>query len=84
MKKKVLVSADRNETRVAMLEAPGTPGKRSAGKAAVKDNTKWRTALPRLPGEGDSPSHDSVYRLKLTNTRVFLALRRGNRGGPAS
>jgi ribonuclease G len=72
VKKKVLVSADRNETRVAMLEAPGTPGKRSAGKAAAKDNTKWRTAELYLERRGDRSIVGNVYKAKVENVVAGL------------
>lgn len=72
MKKKVLVSADRNETRVAMLEAAGTPAKRSGGKAAAKDNTKWRTAELYLERRGERSIVGNVYKAKVENVVAGL------------
>lgn len=71
MKKKVLVSADRNETRVAMLEAAGTPGKRGGGKAA-KDNTKWRTAELYLERRGDRSIVGNIYKARVENVVAGL------------
>ena len=45
MKKQVLVTADRGETRVAMLEAPGDPAPTSAAKKGG-----------RRPKQGDVPT----------------------------
>ncbi|MBJ7459001.1 MAG: Rne/Rng family ribonuclease, partial [Thermoleophilaceae bacterium] len=72
MKKKVLVSADRNETRVAMLEADGTPGKRTAGKSAAKDTTKWRTAELYLERRGERSIVGNVYKAKVENVVTGL------------
>lgn len=72
MKKKVLVSADRNETRVAMLEAAGTPGKRTGGKPAAKDNTNWRTAELYLERRGERSIVGNVYKAKVENVVAGL------------
>ena len=72
MKKKVLVSADRNETRVAMLEADGTPGKRTAGKSAAKDTTNWRTAELYLERRGERSIVGNVYKAKVENVVAGL------------
>lgn len=73
MKKKVLVSADRNETRVAMLEAAGTPSKRtSSGRAATKDTTKWRTAELYLERRGDRSIVGNIYKAKVENVVAGL------------
>lgn len=72
MKKKVLVSADRNETRVAMLEAAGTPSKRSGGKAATKDTTNWRTAELYLERRGERSIVGNVYKAKVENVVAGL------------
>ncbi|MFT4049139.1 MAG: Rne/Rng family ribonuclease [Solirubrobacterales bacterium] len=72
MKKKVLVSADRNETRVAMLEAAGTPSKRTGGKAAANDNTKWRTAELYLERRGERSIVGNVYKAKVENVVAGL------------
>lgn len=65
MKKKVLVSADRNETRVAMLEAAGTPTK--GGVQTGKDSTKWRTAELYLERRGERSIVGNVYKAKVEN-----------------
>ena len=72
MKKKVLVSADRNETRVAMLEAAGTPGKRTNGKSAAKDTTNWRTAELYLERRGERSIVGNVYKAKVENVVAGL------------
>ncbi|MGH2906003.1 MAG: Rne/Rng family ribonuclease [Solirubrobacterales bacterium] len=71
MKKKVLVSADRNETRVAMLEASGTPSKRGSGKPAA-DNSKWRTAELYLERRGERSIVGNVYKAKVENVVAGL------------
>jgi ribonuclease G len=72
VKKKVLVSADRNETRVAMLEAAGTPGKRTGGKSATKDTTDWRTAELYLERRGERSIVGNVYKAKVENVVAGL------------
>lgn len=69
MKKKVLVSADRNETRVAMLEAAGSPGKPGA-KSAGTD--KWRTAELYLERRGERSIVGNVYKAKVENVVAGL------------
>lgn len=64
MKKLVLVSADRNETRVAMLEAEGTP---TAPGLRGKDTTKWRTAELYLERRGERSIVGNVYKAKVEN-----------------
>ncbi len=71
MKKKVLVSADRNETRVAMLEAAGTPSKKPSG-ATAKDTTKWRTAELYLERRGERSIVGNVYKAKVENVVAGL------------
>ncbi len=74
MKKKVLVSADRNETRVAMLEAAGTPSKRTGGRSAssAKDTTDWRTAELYLERRGDRSIVGNIYKAKVENVVAGL------------
>jgi ribonuclease G len=67
VKKKVLVSADRNETRVAMLEAPGAPGKVTPGKRPADGNTKWRTAELYLERRGERSIVGNIYKAKVEN-----------------
>jgi ribonuclease G len=72
VKKKVLVSADRNQTRVAMLEAAGQPSKRTGGKSAAKDNSKWRTAELYLERRGERSIVGNVYKAKVENVVAGL------------
>lgn len=72
MKKKVLVSASRYETRVAMLEAAGSPSKRSPGKAPAKDNSKWRTAELYLERRGERSIVGNIYKAKVENVVAGL------------
>jgi ribonuclease G len=72
VKKKVLVSADRNETRVAMLEAAGSPSKRTGGKSATKDTTDWRTAELYLERRGERSIVGNVYKAKVENVVAGL------------
>ncbi len=70
MKKKVLVSADRNETRVAMLEAAGSPGKPGAKGGGA--NEKWRTAELYLERRGERSIVGNVYKAKVENVVAGL------------
>lgn len=72
MKKKVLVSADRSETRVAMLEAAGSPSKRTSDKPAPPDNTKWRTAELYLERRGERSIVGNIYKAKVENVVAGL------------
>lgn len=69
MKKQVLVSADRNETRVAMLEAEGKP---TPPGARGKDTTKWRTAELYLERRGERSIVGNVYKAKVENVVAGL------------
>ncbi|MBK5229733.1 MAG: Rne/Rng family ribonuclease, partial [Thermoleophilia bacterium] len=69
MKKQVLVSADRNETRVALLEADGTP---TAPGTRGKDTTKWRTAELYLERRGERSIVGNVYKAKVENVVAGL------------
>jgi ribonuclease G len=71
LKKKVLVSADRNETRVAMLEAAGSPAKRPSGRPSA-DNSKWRTAELYLERRGERSIVGNVYKAKVENVVAGL------------
>jgi ribonuclease G len=46
LKKQVLVSVDRAETRVALLEAGGKPASPSAASSARKSSTRSRSKEP--------------------------------------
>src|SRR3954447_15024965 len=67
MKKQVLVSVDRGETRVALLEAPGTPGKTKAagGRAAPKKD--YRVAELYLERRGNRSIVGNIYKGKVDN-----------------
>ena len=75
MKKQVLVSVDRGETRVALLEATGTPAApkksgRGRGGAAVLDVLQQRHAgLPAV----DADEHLLLHRGLLVPQRTDLA-----------
>src|SRR4051812_24872107 len=67
MKKQVLVSVDRGETRVALLEAPGNPGKTKAagGRAAPKKD--YRVAELYLERRGNRSIVGNIYKGKVDN-----------------
>src|ERR687890_2783707 len=67
VKKQVLVSVDRGETRVALLEAAGTPGKTKAagGRAAPKKD--WRVAELYLERRGQRSIVGNIYKGKVDN-----------------
>src|SRR3954447_3801123 len=55
-----------------MLEAAGTPSKRSGGKAVSKDTSKWRTAELYLERRGDRSIVGNVYKAKVENVVAGL------------
>src|SRR3954465_14516219 len=67
MKKQVLVSVDRGETRVALLEAPGNPGKTKAagGRAAPKKD--YRVAELYLERRGNRSIVGNIYKGRVDN-----------------
>ena len=67
MKKQVLVSVDRGETRVALLEATGTPAKTKAagGRAAAKKD--YRVAELYLERRGNRSIVGNIYKGKVDN-----------------
>src|ERR687890_412756 len=67
VKKQVLVSVDRGETRVALLEAAGNPGKTKAagGRAAPKKD--WRVAELYLERRGQRSIVGNIYKGKVDN-----------------
>src|SRR3954454_15599556 len=67
MKKQVLVSVDRGETRVALLEDPGNPGKTKAagGRAAPKKD--YRVAELYLERRGNRSIVGNIYKGKVDN-----------------
>ncbi len=64
MKKQVLVSVDRGETRVALLEASGTPTKGKAARPVKKD---WRVAELYLERRGQRSIVGNIYKGKVDN-----------------
>ena len=75
MRKQVLVTADRGETRVAILEAEGTPPaeagnnskNRSANKSGNDDNTDWRVGELYIERRGSRSIVGNVYKGKVDN-----------------
>src|SRR4051812_45848374 len=67
MKKQVLVSVDRGETRVALLEASGTPGKtaKQGGRSAPKKD--YRVAELYLERRGARSIVGNIYKGKVDN-----------------
>src|SRR3954454_14707724 len=59
MKKQVLVSVDRGETRVALLEATGSPTKGKQARPAKKD---WRVAELYLERRGQRSIVGNIYK----------------------
>ena len=66
MKKQLLVTVDRGETRVAILESEGTPsgGNRGRGKKASDD---WRVAELYIERRGSRSIVGNVYKGKVDN-----------------
>jgi ribonuclease G len=69
VKKQVLVSVDRGETRVALLEAQGTPSKGRSGGAAKQATAKkdWRVAELYLERRGNRSIVGNIYKGKVDN-----------------
>src|SRR4051795_1331548 len=67
MKKQVLVSVDRGETRVALLEAPGNPGKtaKQGGRSAPKKD--YRVAELYLERRGSRSIVGNIYKGRVDN-----------------
>src|SRR4051812_45126861 len=72
MKKQVLVSVDRGETRVALLEASGTPGKtaKQGGRSAPKKD--YRVAELYLERRGARSIVGNIYKGKVDNVLAGL------------
>jgi ribonuclease G len=64
VKKQVLVSVDRGETRVALLEATGSPAKTKTTRTAKKD---WRVAELYLERRGNRSIVGNIYKGKVDN-----------------
>jgi ribonuclease G len=74
VKKQVLVSVDRGETRVALLEAAGTPGasKRRAGAASADPARGYRVAELYLERRGSRSIVGNIYKGVVDNVLVGL------------
>ncbi len=73
MKKQVLVSVDRGETRVAMLEATGDPGAAKARSRAKKDPAAgYRVAELYLERRGNRSIVGNIYKGKVDNVLAGL------------
>jgi ribonuclease G len=73
MKKQVLVSVDRGETRVALLEATGTPGaSKRRGPAAVDPGRGYRVAELYLERRGARSIVGNIYKGIVDNVLVGL------------
>ena len=76
MKKQLLVSVDRGETRVALLEATGTPGaakKEKAASRAKKDPAPgYRVAELYFERRGNRSIVGNIYKGKVDNVLAGL------------
>ncbi len=66
MKKQVLVSVDRGETRVALMEAEGKPTKGAAARSTSK-NEGWRVAELYLERRGNRSIVGNIYKGRVDN-----------------
>ncbi len=68
MRKHVLVSVDRGETRVALLEGPGTPAKRDSARKPTKDLAEGlRVAELYLERRSNRSIVGNIYKGKVDN-----------------
>ncbi|HEX5898806.1 MAG TPA: Rne/Rng family ribonuclease [Solirubrobacteraceae bacterium] len=68
MKKQVLVSVDRGETRVALLESTGTPGAaKSAGRRGKNPAAGYRVAELYFERRGNRSIVGNIYKGKVDN-----------------
>ena len=81
MKKQVLVSVDRGETRVALLEASGTPAPRKAAGASASTSTRrrrkpatddYRVAELYLERRGNRSIVGNIYKGRVDNVLAGL------------
>lgn len=77
MKKKVLVSADRRETRVAQLETTGALSRPRGGKDApvdkeVKDKADWKLGELYIERRGERSIVGNVYKARVENVVAGL------------
>ncbi|MFL6194139.1 MAG: ribonuclease E, partial [Thermoanaerobaculia bacterium] len=72
MRKQVLVTVDRGETRVAILEAEGSPsaedgGKRQGGRGGSPRQPDWRVAELYIERRGSRSIVGNVYKGRVDN-----------------
>jgi ribonuclease G len=77
LKKKVLVSADRRETRVALMEASGARSRPRGGTGApankeVKDKAGWKLAELYIERRGERSIVGNVYKARVENVVAGL------------
>ncbi len=77
MKKKVLVSADRRETRVAQLESTGARSRPRGGANApadklVKDKSEWQLGELYIERRGERSIVGNVYKARVDNVVAGL------------
>ncbi len=74
MKKQLLVSVDRGETRVAILESEGSPsgGKRQNQQQKQKQADDWRVAELYIERKGSRSIVGNVYKGKVDNVLAGL------------
>ena len=78
MKKQVLVSVDRGETRVALLETPGTPSARKSGASTTSRRRRkpsvgdYRVAELYLERRGNRSIVGNIYKGKVDNVLAGL------------
>jgi ribonuclease G len=65
LRKQLLVTVDRGETRVAILESEGTPSGNNRGRAKKSDN--WRVAELYIERRGSRSIVGNVYKGKVDN-----------------
>jgi ribonuclease G len=67
LKKQLLVTVDRGETRVAILEAKGSPSGASRRRGATQAQTNWRVAELYIERRGARSIVGNVYKGKVDN-----------------
>ena len=67
MRKQLLVSVDRGETRVAILESEGSPSAPVSGTQKQKQADDWRVAELYIERKGNRSIVGNVYKGKVDN-----------------
>jgi ribonuclease G len=67
LRKQLLVTVDRGETRVAILEAEGTTPAGNRGRAKAKEGDDWRVAELYIERRGSRSIVGNVYKGKVDN-----------------